>query len=104
MARWKKGQSGNPTGRTKGSKNRSTREIQELIQEAVDFSMLVKKLEERALKGSEQAARLLLEYGYGRPHATGELTIDETTPSAERMSEAANRVIEELLLKGEWKE
>mgnify|MGYP001583104690 CR=1 FL=1 len=53
-------------GRRPGGRNKTTREIREIIQETVDFPELVKKLEARAGGKSDLAARLLFEYGYGK--------------------------------------
>jgi len=57
-------------GRPKGSKNKSKQAVQEIVQNAVDFGGLVIALAEKALGGDVAAAKLLFEYGYGRPHQT----------------------------------
>ncbi len=71
MAKWKPGESGNPAGRPKGAKDKKKEEIRKLIREEVDFSRLVIAMEKKARNGSEPAARLLLEYAFGKPQ-TGE--------------------------------
>lgn len=57
-------------GRVKGVPNKVTQDIRALIQSRVDFPELIDALKERAAKNSEQAAKLLFEYGYGKPSET----------------------------------
>lgn len=57
---------GNP-GKPKGAKNKATRDIQRLIQESVDFTVLNAKLYELAQKGEKWAMEMLYQYGYGKP-------------------------------------
>jgi hypothetical protein len=75
MAKWPKGKSGNPHGRPTGSINKSTKEIREILDSEVDFTQVVSKLEESALGGSEVAARLLLEYRFGKPKGFEEVAV-----------------------------
>ena len=87
---WKKGESGNPKGRPKGSKNRSTiakkwlqvlqetknpltLESEELSQEDVITLALLKK----AAKGDVNAYKALMDSGYGSPVQQVEQTILE---------------------------
>ena len=58
MAKFTKGQSGNPAGRPIGSKNKST-QFKELLEE--DLPKLVSVLRDKALEGDMNAMRLLLE-------------------------------------------
>ena len=58
MARYTKGQSGNPAGRPVGSKNKCT-QFRELLEE--DLPALVSVLRDKALEGDMNAMRLLLE-------------------------------------------
>ena len=58
MTKFAKGQSGNPAGRPKGSKNKSTR-FMELLED--DLPDLIAVLREKALDGDMNAMRLLLE-------------------------------------------
>lgn len=53
---WKKGQSGNPIGRPKGTPNPQAR-----LRKMIDAEAIVRKLQEAALTGDVQAARTLLE-------------------------------------------
>ena len=53
-------------GRTKGTPNKSTAEIKELIRSTVDFEKLIKKLAALSESGSIPASRILFEYAYGR--------------------------------------
>jgi len=53
---WRKGQSGNPSGRPKGIPNPQAR-----LRRMIDAEAIVKKLEAAALAGDVQAARTLLE-------------------------------------------
>jgi hypothetical protein len=78
--KWDKGQSGNPNGRPKGSRNRSTiarqwleasekfknpltQETQELSQEDIMTLALINK----ARKGDVNAYKALMDSGYGAP-------------------------------------
>ena len=78
--RWKKGESGNPNGRPKGGKNRSTiarqwlevnqdlknpltSEIERMSQEDVMTLALIKK----ARRGDVNAYKALMDSGYGSP-------------------------------------
>ena len=55
------------SGRQKGTTNKSTASIQEVVRRNVDFDELSRALFERAKgKYGDAAARLLLEYGFGR--------------------------------------
>ena len=58
MARFAKGQSGNPAGRPVGSKNKCT-QFRELLED--DLPALVSVLRDKALEGDMNAMRLLLE-------------------------------------------
>ena len=65
-------------GRTKGTPNKSTAEIKELIRSTVDFEKLIKKLAALSESGSIPASRILFEYAYGRSvqlNAPGEVVI-----------------------------
>ena len=60
MARFKKGESGNPAGRPQGSSNRSLRILRDAAEE------ILPDLIERARKGDFEAQRLLLDKGIPR--------------------------------------
>lgn len=53
---WKKGQSGNPAGRPKGTPNPQAR-----LRKLIDVEEIVRKLQAKALEGNTRAAELLLE-------------------------------------------
>jgi hypothetical protein len=92
MARWKPGHSGNLSGRPRGSLNKSTREIKEILADLVSFDVVVRKLFDRAAKGNERAAELLLAYRFGKPSGRDELLIQERQVGdmdLERLAEAA---------------
>jgi hypothetical protein len=69
----------NKGGRTKGSENKSTAIIKQLVQSNVDFPKLIKKLSIRAMKNDTQAAKILFEYGFGKApqplEHSGEITL-----------------------------
>ncbi|MCE5295337.1 MAG: DUF5681 domain-containing protein [Chlamydiales bacterium] len=57
--RFKKGQSGNPNGKPKGARNRSTMAAEALL--AGSLEGICRKIEEEALAGNMLAARMVLE-------------------------------------------
>ena len=77
---WKKGQSGNPKGRPKGSKNRSTilKELVELRTKGIDpvsgeevwmsneYRMAMAVIEKTIAKGDHQALNMILDNIYGK--------------------------------------
>ena len=91
---WKKGQSGNPKGRKKGSRNRSTiaRELLELVLKGKhpvtgeDVEMTAEQLitlaqVKKALdNGDTNAYKALMDSGYGAPTQTVENTNIEKKP------------------------
>ena len=95
MARFQPGQSGNPQGRPVGSRNRATSEIKEILDQNVEFEDVIKKLFERAQKGNERAAELLLQYRFGRPTAL-ELTLRNEPPDSAALERAAAEALDEL--------
>ncbi|MGB5874914.1 MAG: DUF5681 domain-containing protein [Bacteroidota bacterium] len=95
MARWKPGESGNPAGRPVGSRNRATSEIREILDQNVDFTEVIKMLDERAKGGSERAAELLLLYRYGRPTSRDELTLRNGPPDTAGLEKAAAEALAE---------
>jgi hypothetical protein len=97
MARWKDGQSGNPNGRPRGSRNKSTAEIRDLLDKHVSFDDLVAKLYALARKGNVKAAEILLEYRYGKPKASDELRIEGRVESDE-MRKAAEETLAKMRL------
>lgn len=68
-------------GSRKGKPNKSTIEIKEIVQSSVDFVALVKELEKRAKRSNDSAAKLLLEYGFGKPREV--LELDTSTNATE---------------------
>ena len=87
---YKKGQSGNPNGRPKGSKNRSTiakkwlqlikKEVNPLNLETEDLSqedLMTLALIKKATKGDVNAYKALMDSGYGSPVQQVEQTILE---------------------------
>ena len=88
MARWKKGQSGNSSGRPRGSRNRSTGEIKDLLADAIPFDKLILKLWALTRRGNVRAAELLLAYRYGRPTVALEVVAEEIGDLESRAKQA----------------
>ena len=57
--RYKKGCSGNPNGKPKGARNRSTLAAEALLEGSLE--KICKRVEEEALNGNMQAAKMILE-------------------------------------------
>lgn len=57
--KYKKGCSGNPNGKPKGARNKSTLAAESLLEGSLD--KICKKVEEEALNGNMQAAKMILE-------------------------------------------
>lgn len=56
---FKKGQSGNPNGKPKGAKNKSTLAAEALLEGSLE--KICRRIEEEAVKGNMQAAKMVLE-------------------------------------------
>jgi hypothetical protein len=56
---WKKGESGNPAGKAKGTRNRATMLAMAILEK--DLEAIAKKVTEAAIGGDLQAARMVLE-------------------------------------------
>jgi hypothetical protein len=82
--RWRKGLSGNPSGRPAGSRNKSTILIEEMLDSRT--KVLVCKAIERALNGDPMAMRLCLERMYP---PLRERPIDVDLPSISDLGQAA---------------
>lgn len=85
---WKKGQSGNPAGRPKGSINVATR-----LRTMIDAEAIVKVMERRALEGDVQAARTLLERALPVYRSTASPVELPAMESAETLSDKAHAVL-----------
>lgn len=57
--KYKRGYSGNPNGKPKGTRNKSTLAAEALLEGSLD--KICKKVEEEALNGNMQAAKMILE-------------------------------------------
>lgn len=57
--KFKRGQSGNPKGKPKGARNKSTLAAESLLEGSLD--RICKRIEEEALNGNMQAAKMILE-------------------------------------------
>lgn len=58
-SKFKKGQSGNPKGKPKGARNKSTLAAEALLEGSLD--KICKRVEEEALNGNMQAAKMILD-------------------------------------------
>jgi len=85
-----KGYVNNPKGRPKGSRNKFSGEIRDFIRQSVNWDALVKSIYKQATRGDIRAAKLLLEYGFGKP-AEISSTVEEINHSA-KIEEAWERI------------
>ena len=58
-SQFKRGQSGNPNGKPKGARNKSTLAAEKLLEGSLD--RICRKIEEEALNGNMQAAKMILD-------------------------------------------
>ena len=68
-------------GRKPGSLNKARLDVRELIDSVVtdkDWQAIFSKMTEKARDGDDRAAKLLLEYGFGKP--AQEITTPENRP------------------------
>ena len=96
MPKFRPGQSGNPAGRPPGSRTKSNQEIQQIIFESVSFEDIVKKLAQKAGQGREAAAKILLEYAFGKPLSREELNIQHQPIDLEATAKAAQAMLDHL--------
>jgi hypothetical protein len=81
---WRKGASGNPSGRPTGARNRSTLMLEELLEE--EGTRLMRIVIQQALKGDSRAQRLCLERIYPPRR---ERLIDLTLPDVKTAGDAS---------------
>jgi hypothetical protein len=79
--RWRRGQSGNPSGRPKGLPNKATAELRAFAREVLDTPGYRRSLTRRLLKGTLAPAleQMLFFYAYGKPkdHVRIEAEVEE---------------------------
>lgn len=81
---FQKGQSGNPSGRPKGAVAATTRmreQCEKYGDEIVDYLVAVMRNGENETSERTAAAKILLEYGYGKPKQQVDLTDGEGGPA-----------------------
>jgi hypothetical protein len=65
---FKKGESGNPRGRSAGTRNRTTVEVREMATRLIDDPEYLHRLRERLRAGTAGAVEIMLwHYAFGRP-------------------------------------
>ena len=81
---WKKGETGNPNGRPKGSLRDIKEVLKDLLSQEKNNSQLIDGLMtvvvNKALKGDLKAVEMLLSYTYGKPTQKTEITGAEGAP------------------------
>ena len=86
---WRKGQSGNPAGRVRGSINVATR-----LRKLIDVEGILRKLQMKALDGNTRAAELLLERALPSLRAVAEPVELPGLSDAATLTAKAERVME----------
>lgn len=87
--RFSSGQSGNPGGRQKGSKNRSTRLRNELLGPILPSA--IEKLEEAVSEGERWAVELVVTYCLPKPKPVDPDELEEFEQRLLQLEEAANQ-------------
>ena len=85
------GQSGNPNGRPKGSRNKST-----LAREKIDIAAVLDVVQEQALAGDRASQRLLLELVVPRAkYPTVSFDLPEKIDTPEALAEASAEIVQQ---------
>ena len=86
------GQSGNPNGRPKGSRNKST-----LAREKIDIAAVLDVVQEQALAGDRASQRLLLELVVPRAkYPTVSFDLPEKIDTPEALAEASAEIVQQI--------
>lgn len=105
MAKFKKGESGNPGGRPKNSKNKRTTEFLKKLDEILGLSeqRLIEKWEELSTKEVADLYKSILQYRYPRlTSVDASIYMEKETNSAlDKLSEEQKQVMFEQLLNGD---
>ena len=82
-------------GRKPGTLNRSTAEIKELLRANIDLDKFAQSLGRRAMRGNMKAAKLVLEYIYGKPPQQLQITGDLSKEYFDALRAIADKVMGE---------
>lgn len=85
---------GNP-GRAKGSRNKTTKDVRDLLQKNVDWDERVANLKKLANEGNMKAEELLWHYAWGKPVETTNVQ----TPAGETVKHEHTHGLETELMK-----
>lgn len=90
--KFERGQSGNPNGRPKGSRNKST-----LAREKIDIAAVLDVVQEQALAGDRASQRLLLELVVPRAkYPTVSFDLPEKIDTPEALAEASAEIVQQI--------
>jgi len=92
-SRFKPGQSGNPAGRKKGSRNHITKLLAALEK---DLPQLIAAVKARALEGDTAALRLLLERLIPTKKSESSLVVIENIDSAKTLTEKSTLIMDAI--------
>lgn len=105
MPKFKKGESGNPGGRPKNSKNKRTTEFLKKLDEILGLSeqRLIEKWEELSTKEVADLYKSILQYRYPRlTSVDASIYVEkEVNPALENMSEEKKQQLFEELINGD---
>jgi hypothetical protein len=91
---WRKGTSGNPSGRPKGRLNRTTIEIREVATRMLTDARYLRNLRRRLHDGTAgQVETLLFKFAYGEPPAAQSYTVEEVSEFLSAITRTALRHI-----------
>lgn len=91
---FKKGESGNPTGKPEGIKNKNSYDVRVLIDKHGDMGTVIKALYQMALSGDARAAKILMQYYFGNPTQTIDFAGNSFVLTVNSQSDTTKKILQ----------